>query len=256
MAITTLTSNETGAQSLIDINANFVDLDTRKANLASPTFTGTPTLPTGTIATTQSVGDSTTKIATTAFVQAQIAATPAITCLTSIPVPMIPFTSLDNPKQITGNTTARLYAFNLPFAITVNKISIKTGNTVSTAGTYDLSIFSENGQTREISVTTASITTNATIYTTAVSSVVLTAGVHWFMINPNGTADANFAVYTDLAGSAFVNTTANIGMDVSSEPVLAGSLTITASTPPTTFTPTAITEALLTDSAVVFRLDN
>lgn len=36
---------------------------------ASPTFTGTPTLPTGSIATTQSVGDSSTKIATTAFVE-------------------------------------------------------------------------------------------------------------------------------------------------------------------------------------------
>jgi hypothetical protein len=40
-----------------------------KADLASPTFTGTPTLPTGTIATTQSSTDSSTKIATTAFVQ-------------------------------------------------------------------------------------------------------------------------------------------------------------------------------------------
>jgi len=44
-----------------------------KADLASPTFTGTPTLPTGTIATTQSSGNSTTAIATTAFVQAAIA---------------------------------------------------------------------------------------------------------------------------------------------------------------------------------------
>jgi hypothetical protein len=39
-----------------------------KAPLASPTFTGTPTLPTGTIATTQSAGNSTTAVATTAFV--------------------------------------------------------------------------------------------------------------------------------------------------------------------------------------------
>jgi hypothetical protein len=44
-----------------------------KADLASPTFTGTPTLPTGTIATTQSAGNSTTAIATTAFVQAAFA---------------------------------------------------------------------------------------------------------------------------------------------------------------------------------------
>lgn len=39
-----------------------------KADLASPTFTGTPTLPTGTIGVTQTAGNSTTALATTAFV--------------------------------------------------------------------------------------------------------------------------------------------------------------------------------------------
>ncbi len=43
-----------------------------KADLASPTFTGTPTLPTGTIAVTQSPGNNTTAVATTAFVTAAI----------------------------------------------------------------------------------------------------------------------------------------------------------------------------------------
>lgn len=68
MAITTLNSTDSGATSRTTINDNFTNLDTTKADLASPTFTGTPTLPTGTIATTQSPGDSSTKIATTAFV--------------------------------------------------------------------------------------------------------------------------------------------------------------------------------------------
>ena len=44
-----------------------------KADLTSPTFTGTPTLPTGTIAVTQSAGSNTTTIATTAFVQTALA---------------------------------------------------------------------------------------------------------------------------------------------------------------------------------------
>ena len=39
-----------------------------KAPLASPTFTGTPSLPTGTTGVTQTAGDNTTKLATTAFV--------------------------------------------------------------------------------------------------------------------------------------------------------------------------------------------
>lgn len=38
-----------------------------KANLASPAFTGTPALPSGTTATTQSAGDNDTSLATTAF---------------------------------------------------------------------------------------------------------------------------------------------------------------------------------------------
>ena len=41
---------------------------TGTVSLDSPTFTGTPTLPTGTIATTQTAGNSTTAVATTAFV--------------------------------------------------------------------------------------------------------------------------------------------------------------------------------------------
>jgi hypothetical protein len=48
--------------------------DTTRAPLASPTFTGTPTLPTGTIGTTQSPGDNTTALATTAFVTAAVPA--------------------------------------------------------------------------------------------------------------------------------------------------------------------------------------
>jgi len=43
-----------------------------KADLSSPTFTGTPALPTGTTGVTQSYGDSSTKLATTAFVQAAL----------------------------------------------------------------------------------------------------------------------------------------------------------------------------------------
>jgi hypothetical protein len=58
-----------------EIDTEFNNIQTAiatKADLVSPTFTGTPTLPTGTIATTQSYGNSTTALATTAFVQAAL----------------------------------------------------------------------------------------------------------------------------------------------------------------------------------------
>jgi len=57
------------------------------APLASPTFTGTPTLPTGTIAVTQSPGNSSTAVATTAFVAASFAplASPTFTGVPAAP---------------------------------------------------------------------------------------------------------------------------------------------------------------------------
>jgi molybdopterin-binding protein len=48
--------------------------DTTRAPLASPAFTGTPSLPTGTTAVTQSAGNNTTAVATTAFVQQEVPA--------------------------------------------------------------------------------------------------------------------------------------------------------------------------------------
>jgi len=55
-----------------EIDTEFNNIQTAvatKADLASPSFTGTPSFPTGTTAVTQSSSDSSTKLATTAFVQ-------------------------------------------------------------------------------------------------------------------------------------------------------------------------------------------
>ena len=55
-----------------EINTEFVNISVAiatKADLASPTFTGSPVLPTGTTGVTQTSSDDTTKLATTAFVQ-------------------------------------------------------------------------------------------------------------------------------------------------------------------------------------------
>ena len=75
-----------------------------KADLASPTFTGTPTLPTGTIATTQSYGNSTTALATTAFVQA------ALQLLYPIGTIYTNATSSTNPATLLGFGTWTAFA--------------------------------------------------------------------------------------------------------------------------------------------------
>ena len=71
--ITTLGTGDSGAVSRTTINDNFTNLNTNKAELASPTFTGTPSLPTGTTAVTQSAGDNSTAVATTAYADAATA---------------------------------------------------------------------------------------------------------------------------------------------------------------------------------------
>jgi hypothetical protein len=73
--ITTLFSDVTTINGEIStINGEIAALPGIYAPLASPTFTGTPSLPTGTIAVTQSPGNDTTAVATTAFVTAALAA--------------------------------------------------------------------------------------------------------------------------------------------------------------------------------------
>jgi hypothetical protein len=103
MAFAVLTSNENGADSLTDINANFA----LAAPLASPAFTGTPSLPTGATAVTQSAGNNSTKLATTAYVDTADAlkaplASPTFTGTPTLPTGTIATTqaALDSSTKV------------------------------------------------------------------------------------------------------------------------------------------------------------
>ena len=63
-----LTASTTVAPSKTAVNTALA----LKADIASPTFTGTPSLPTGTTAITQTAGDNSTKLATTAYVKTAV----------------------------------------------------------------------------------------------------------------------------------------------------------------------------------------
>lgn len=90
------------------------------APLESPTFTGTPSLPTGTTATTQSANDNSTKVATTAYVDVQ-------------------------RKQQMMGTTQRV----LLLANTTNYISTYSS---TSAGVYDGYVFSMGGTIKNLYV--------------------------------------------------------------------------------------------------------
>ena len=142
-------------------------------------------------------------------------------------------------------TTMILGLVSIPYQITVNSITIEAV-TVSSAGTFDLTVYSEDGGTQKIAVTTASVAAGGNV-TTAVASVVLSPGNYYVAINPNGaTADVSFRSYS----------TANVVLfhTVTGEPMYAGTETITADTPDATITPTGLTATA--SNFAVFRFDN
>lgn len=149
------------------------------------------------------------------------------------------------PLTLNVNTTMNVGQFVLPYQITVNKISISV-TTVTVAGTLDLTIFTEDGQTQSIAVTTASISGTG-VNTTSVSAVVLNPGVYYFAVNPNDTADI---AITAISQSTISN---DLMSSVTSEPVVMGTVTITAGTP-AAFTPSSVTTA--NTKLAYFRLDN
>jgi len=147
MAIATLTSNESGANSLININANFADLDTTKADLASPTFTGTPVLPSGTTGVTQSASDNSTKLATTAYVDTAIAANGKVNMSTSTA-----FATASAPTSWTDLNLSSIVGT----AARIVMLQVNNEN----SGSDIVYAFRTNGETREFLGTTIYSTTN------------------------------------------------------------------------------------------------
>ena len=76
------------------------------APLASPTFTGTPTLPTGTIATTQTASNNSTAVATTAYVDAADALKANLASPTFTGTPTLPTGTIATTQTASNNSTA------------------------------------------------------------------------------------------------------------------------------------------------------
>ena len=75
-------------------------------SLASPTFTGTPTLPTGTIATTQTPANNSTAVATTAYVDAAGALKANLASPTFTGTPTLPTGTIATTQTAANNSTA------------------------------------------------------------------------------------------------------------------------------------------------------
>lgn len=133
--------------------------------------------------------------------------------------------------SVNVNTTQIIGLVSIPYQIVVNNIVLEA-TTVNVAGTLDIALYSEDGQTRLINITTATISGTGNV-STATGGVTLSPGLYYMTINSNSTADIVIRGWS-IADIVLMHT-------VSGQPMYAGTQTITAGTPATTLTPTALT---------------
>ena len=111
-----------------------------KANLASPIFTGTPSLPTGTVGVTQSQSNNSTKLATTAYVDTAIS---NVDLASIYPVGSIYMnaTSSTNPATLIGfGTWVAFGAGRVPVGIDSGDTDFDTAEETGGAKTHTLTV--------------------------------------------------------------------------------------------------------------------
>ncbi len=187
--------------------------------------------------------DSATKTASQQSIKAYVDTTVG-TSVVEIPRPLMPYSGAGT-RALNNNVDGYVHMFSLSKKIVVNKITLNV-TAVGAAGTINIGIFSADGQTRHISVTTASISGTGLV-TTAVSAVTLPAGNYYMLLGSVSTANVTFSTWASLAPLADLRA-------VSSEPTISGTYTVTASTMPSTITLASISSG--TESNFAFRLDN
>ena len=152
------------------------------------------------------------------------------------------FGNSNNGGNNTVLSVGRIYLPNT--IVSATKFSFEV-NSVGTPGTIKVALFSEDGATQLISFTTATISASGSVSTT-ITSTTIPEGTYYVTFLPVGTASITLGVWAE----------SNIGLNhVSGEPVYCGKTTVTASTMPSTITPTSLTfEA--SGNTLAFQLDN
>jgi hypothetical protein len=186
------------------------------ALLASPAFTGTPTVPTA------SAGTNTTQAASTAFVSSAIST--AITPLATLASPTFTGTPAAPTAAPGTNTTqlattafveAAVQAATLPPATTttLGAIIVGSGLSVTGGGTLSANVTSVAGRTGAITLAVADVSGAA-----PVASPTFT-GVPAAPTAAQGDASTQIAtdafVYNAISGSSTVNVTGNVGLTAS-----------------------------------------
>lgn len=163
--------------------------------------------------------------------------------------------STTSEMTLSDNTLHLKAAYLLSNPIEVANITIDVLS-VSTAGTLDITIYSEDGQSQMIAVTTASIS-SAGLVTTAVSpAVFLHPGIYYITVNTNSTTNLNVRSHARChnEGSAGSYMGENLNRLVTGEPDICGEDSITAGSPPSTIDTTTFQSSA--GGPIMVRFDN
>lgn len=183
-----------------------------KANLASPTFTGTPSLPTGTIGVTQAAGNSTTALATTAFVTTADNLKANLASPTFTGTPTLP-TGTIGVTQAAGNSTTALAT--TAFVTTADNLKAPltsptfTGDVNSSTGNVLISTIGKGLQVK--TGTNAKIGTSVLVAgTVTVTNTSVTANSRIFLTSQSDGGSPGFLRITaKTAATSFVITSSN-----------------------------------------------
>lgn len=165
---------------------------------------------------------------------------------TLIPMPNFIGTTKSFPIFNT-NTTLYLGQIVISARFKASKISIIGQNFTDGTG-VDLTLYTEDGQTRVFSITTATMSgAGEVVVTTNFNEpIIIDAGTYYIAVNSNGTGNSELATW--------IQAISTLPGEVTGEPIMQGTLAISAGVPPVTIDPTAISSATL--ATLVFRLDN
>ena len=142
-------------------------------------------------------------------------------------------------------TAYKVALFNVPQSITVNQLSYNVG-AVTTAGSYRICVYSEDGNTKEIDVTDVP---TAGLNSVTVSAVTLSPGNHYIAMGCATTCNNTVFMFTSTA-----NTVINTSAVPAGKKEYEGLFTMTSGTCNATIDETAFTGTI--SHTPVIRLDN
>jgi hypothetical protein len=242
----TLPDGSTVSSSAWSLSSHFPTLNQNTTGTAA-NLSGTPALPSGTTATTQSANDSSTKIATDAFAHGVVPPDAA----SSVWMP-VPHASSSGTVFSTSSNKAAFFGVMLGYQKTTSQVSyyVYTADTSST--TYDLGIYSgTSGGTCTLQAHTGSVagstamTSGAHTVSWTGGSVTLQPGRYYLALTASATS-STAVLYGDSAGVTFAGGTgtSNVGnVSITS----GGTLPATATCPTDSVQVAALIPAWLVD---------